>query len=154
VEVIFDGVPQRTNCRYEEEAAGICSFAIRPLDRQRAGGCKFKDAGHGKRFRNLLEEFSENIVGSIPWACQEWANTKAAYRFFSNHRVSEEQILAGHFQATRDRHAVHRALILMLHDTTEFIFDRKEVPSVGILHKSVMRKNKRGRHYSIPCAAC
>ena len=32
-----------------------------------------------------------------------WANTKAAYRFFANDRVSEAQILAGHFQATRDR---------------------------------------------------
>lgn len=25
---------------------------------------------------------------SIPPACQDWANTKAAYRFFSNNRVT------------------------------------------------------------------
>ena len=29
---------------------------------------------------------------SIPLVCQDWANTKAAYRFFSNERVSEEDI--------------------------------------------------------------
>ena len=29
--------------------------------------------------------------------CQDWANTKAAYRFLSNDRVSEADILAGHF---------------------------------------------------------
>jgi hypothetical protein len=39
------------------------------------------------------------IGASLPLVCQDWANTKAAYRFFSNDRVSEAQILAGHFQA-------------------------------------------------------
>ena len=45
--------------------------------------CNFQDTRHGKRLRKLLEQFSENIGGTIPWACQDWANTKAAYRFFS-----------------------------------------------------------------------
>lgn len=34
---------------------------------------------------------------SIPLVHQDWANTKAAYRFFSKDRVSEGDILAGHF---------------------------------------------------------
>ncbi len=59
---------------------------------------------------------------SIPLACQDWASTKAAYRFFSNDRVSEAEILAGHFQATRDRFAATDGPILVLHDTTEFSF--------------------------------
>ncbi len=37
---------------------------------------------------------------SIPLVCQDWANTKAAYRFFANERVSEADILGGHFQRT------------------------------------------------------
>jgi hypothetical protein len=57
--------------------------------------CEFRDVRHGKRLRKLLEQLSEQIGGTIPWACQDWANTKAAYRFFSNGRVSEEEILAG-----------------------------------------------------------
>src|SRR6266700_2224327 len=68
---------------------------------QELSGCKFKDARHGKRIGKLLVQLSEEIGGSIPWACQDWANTKAAYRFFSNDRVSEAEILAGHFQATQ-----------------------------------------------------
>jgi hypothetical protein len=113
--------------------------------------CKFQDERHGKRLRKLLEQLSDKIGGSIPLACQDWANTKAAYRFFSNDRVSEREILAGHFQATRDRLAATDALMLVLHDTTEFTFHRSEVGSVGILHKSYMRKNKRGRplHYTV-----
>jgi hypothetical protein len=32
---------------------------------------------------------------TIPFACQDWASTKAAYRFLSNDRVSEYDILSG-----------------------------------------------------------
>lgn len=41
----------------------------------------------------------------LPLACQDWAGTKAAYRFFSNERFREDAILAGHFQATASRFA-------------------------------------------------
>jgi hypothetical protein len=52
---------------------------------------------------------------SIPLVCQDWANTSAAYRFFSNERVSEAENLAGYFQSTRDR-AAAQGLVLVLHD--------------------------------------
>ena len=54
-------------------------------------GCQFKDARHSKRFRRLCEQFWTSIGGTIPFACQDWANTKAAYRFLSNDRVTEEE---------------------------------------------------------------
>jgi hypothetical protein len=54
--------------------------------------------------------------------CQDWANTKAAYRFFSNDRVSEADILAGHFQSTRERTIATDGPVLVLHDTTEFSY--------------------------------
>jgi hypothetical protein len=37
-------------------------------------------------------------------ACQDWANTKAAYRFLANPKVDEGDILGGHFAATRQRY--------------------------------------------------
>ena len=40
---------------------------------------------------------------SIPLVCQDWADTKAAYRFFSEERVIEEHNLGAHFQSTCDR---------------------------------------------------
>ena len=107
--------------------------------------CKFRDERHGKRLRKVLDQLSQNIGGSIPWACQDWANTKAAYRFFSNDRISEEEILAGHFQATRDRLAATDALILMLHDTTEFTYHRNDM-ELGILHKSRLPSQA---HYTV-----
>ncbi len=88
------------------------------LEREVAG-CEFRDTLHDKRFRTLLGQPSERIGGSIPFACQDWASTKAAYRFLLNERVSEEKILAGHFACTRERFlAACTAPVLVLHDTT------------------------------------
>src|SRR5262249_61655332 len=70
---------------------------------------------------------------AIPAACQDWAATKAAYRFFSNPRVDEGVILAGHFSATRARFAATSGPILVLHDTTEFSFTRDNPEAIGQL---------------------
>src|SRR5438270_10323525 len=88
-------------------------------DRELAG-CRFSDERLGTRLRKLVEQMDVAMGASIPLACQDWANTKAAYRFFSNERVSEADILAGHFQSTHDRAADAEGPILVLHDTTEF----------------------------------
>ena len=101
--------------------------------------CKFKDERHAKRLRKLLQQLSDKIGGTIPLACQDWANTKAAYRFFSNDRVREresERFWPAIFQATRDRLAATDALTLVLHDTTELSFHRSEVGPVGFVNKS------------------
>src|SRR5580698_3412821 len=85
-------------------------------------GCQFKDERLGKRFRTLLGKLAEGTGESIPMACQDWSNTKAAYRFLANDRVNEHEILAGHFEATRTRFSVATGTVLVLHDTTEFCF--------------------------------
>lgn len=61
-----------------------------------------------------------------------WANTKAAYRFFSNDRGSEADILSGHFQAKRERIAAAGGLVLVLHDTTKFTYQRDGPELIGI----------------------
>src|SRR5260370_5982775 len=112
-------------------------------------GCEFQDTRHGKRFRTLLGQLSERIGGSIPFACQDWASTKAANRFLSNERVSEEKILAGHFFCTRERFATTRAApVLVLHDTTEFIYRREESEAIGIVHRQQTRYDSRPRYHT------
>ena len=91
---------------------------------------------------------------SIPLACQDWANTKAAYRFFSNDRVSEEEILAGHFQSTRSRFAATTGPILVLQDTTEFTYQRETADAIGITHRLNSGKDKAGRSGCTRCAGC
>src|SRR6266513_509199 len=104
---------------------------------------EFQDERLGKRFRKLVEQLAEGVGKSIPWACQDWANTKAAYRFFSNEGVNEEKILAGHFQSTRERLPTGESLILVLHDTTEFSYKREDQAAVGIVSKARCAKTRR-----------
>jgi hypothetical protein len=101
-------------------------------------GCQFKDERLGKRFQILLRQLAEGAGESIPMACQDWANTKAAYRFLSNDRVSEHEILAGHFQATHARFAAAGGTVLVLHDTTELTFHREDGRDIGYLGNSTV----------------
>jgi hypothetical protein len=103
------------------------------------------DARLGQRLRKLIERMGGAIGASLPLACQDWANTKAAYRFFSNDRISEEQILAGHFHATRDRFASAEGIVLVVQDTTEFTYQRERPEAVGHTDSVNSGKDKTGR---------
>ncbi|MFY9839524.1 MAG: IS4 family transposase [Xanthobacteraceae bacterium] len=96
------------------------------------GGCRLADGRLNKRLRKLVAQIGSAMGQSIPLVCQDWANTKAAYRFFANDRISEADILAGHFQSTRDRTIGSDGLVLVLHDTTEFTYRREDVAAIGI----------------------
>ncbi|OYD53842.1 IS4 family transposase [Thauera propionica] len=102
-------------------------------------GCEFKDRRLGQRLRTLLVQLSDGPGRSLPVACQDWANTKAAYRFLGNERVSEGEILAGHFSATRERVAATRGPVLVVHDTTELSYRRQDIEPIGVLCKSHTR---------------
>src|SRR5215469_2777314 len=122
---------------------------------QELGTCEFKDVRLRKRFRRLVEQLSEGVGGSIPWACQDWASTKAAYRFFANDGVSAEQILAGHFQSTRERLPTGEDAILVLHDTTEFSYKREDPSTIGMVSKAAIRKDKQGQPvFFTNCGIC
>ena len=114
------------------------------LDEELAGST-FADARLGQRLRRLLEQLGGAIGASLPLACQDWAATKAAYRFFDNDRVSEAQILAGHFAATASRVAATEGPILILHDTTEFIYHRVRPEPVGVIGQYPCRNTSYDR---------
>jgi hypothetical protein len=111
----------------------------------------FKDARLGRRFCDLLRRLSEGMGGSIPFACQDWTNTKAAYRFFSNPRVEEGEILNGHFAATRGRYDESDGPILVLQDTTEFTYQRRDPHAVGFTKSVNSGRDKGGRlrHHAV-----
>jgi len=58
----------------------VCGFPVGGMDiDNEVVGCEFEDVRHGKRLRELLEQLSHRVGATTPWACQDWANTKAAY---------------------------------------------------------------------------
>jgi hypothetical protein len=101
------------------------------IDRELAE-CQFKDVRLFQRFRKLLGQTASAVGQTIPFVCQDWANTKAAYRFFSKERVDEEVILSGHFRATRDR--VARLEGRFLFSTTRRNLPISEI-SLGVTHR-------------------
>lgn len=106
---------------------------------------QFRDERLGKRFRLVLERLWSCMGQSIPMAFQDWCNTKAAYRFFSNPKVSEQDILRGHFEATRSRFTASQGHVLILQDTTEFSYKRERPELIGSTHKVATRKDDSGR---------
>lgn len=110
---------------------------------QELDGGEFPDQRLKARLGKLLSDFGQRIGGTVPMACQDWAATKAAYRFFDNSRVDEHTILAGHFAATRVRFAATAGTVLVLHDTSEFTFQRDSPEGIGQLS---LIKGRHARH--------
>ena len=129
--------------------------AKRAIDTESCGGqdwieqelaaSKLPDARLAKRLHLLLVQLAKGTGRSIPLACQDWAAIKAAYRFFSNSRVSEEQILAGQFLATREPIPCGDELFLVVHDTTLFSYKREDLAAAGLVSKGFVRKDAQGR---------
>ena len=97
-----------------------------------------------KRFGMVLERFWSGIGQAIPFACQDWSSTKAAYRFLSNERGSEQEILSGHFHASAERLRSTLGPILILQDTTTFSYQRERPELIGYTGKMAIKRGKNG----------
>lgn len=109
---------------------------------EEVGRNRFRDERLGKRFRLVLERLWTCMGQSIPMAFQDWCTTKAAYRFLSNPKVSEQDILGSHLEATRSRFAASEGPILILQDTTEFSYKRERPELIGSTHRVASRKSQ------------
>jgi len=108
-------------------------------------GAGFGDARLGERLRKLMSQLDRALGQPIPMACEDWANTKAAYRFLANGSVNEGPILAGHFGATARRADATDGLILVLQDTTEFVYQRASPEAIGFTKHVNSGRDKDGR---------
>ena len=105
----------------------------------------FRDVRIAKRFRALLNRLWKGMGQTIPLACQDWANTKAAYRFLDNDRVNEHDILSGHFQASAQRFGIADGPILVLQDTTTFSYEREHPELIGYTGTAITSAGRAGR---------
>ena len=86
----------------------------------------------------LAERLGQKPGASIPGACENWAETTAAYRFLSNDEVSWDDVLGAHADAGRARMAQH-PVVLCLQDTTELDFNGQEIAGLGPLSYEAQR---------------
>ncbi len=84
-------------------------------------GVELGDARLNARLVRLCGRFSESPESPINQACEDWAETKAAYRFFKNDNVMAENVLAAHRQKTADRAKEHDT-VLALQDTSYLVY--------------------------------
>ena len=87
-----------------------------------------------ERLAVMVEKFSQAPNQSIPQAFDgDWAQTKGAYRFLKNDRVTREALLAGQREATRERLSNRplsdRNVVLLVQDTTSFNYSHHPTTS-------------------------
>jgi hypothetical protein len=74
-----------------------------------------------QRLVKLCDNFSESPESSINHACADWAETKAAYRFFRNEHVDAHKIMEAHSKKTAERARKYER-ILAIQDTSYLVY--------------------------------
>jgi hypothetical protein len=67
------------------------------------GFARLGDQRRNKRLVNIAEHLATRPGGTLPQAFDDWAELKAAYRFFGQSGVTFERVLAPHLERTRQR---------------------------------------------------
>jgi hypothetical protein len=98
---------------------------MQPWIEQELRTVRLPDERLNSRYRVLLDRLSSKPTLSLPAACHGWAETQAAYRFFDNDRITPEQLLRPHYDATLERLRQH-PVALIPQDTTEFNLTRPQ----------------------------
>lgn len=78
----------------------------------------FGDERLKKRAFKVLSKLSACPLDSIPQAMQTWGDTKGAYRFIDNPKITPEKILTPHCESSHSRIA-QESLVLCVQDTTD-----------------------------------
>ena len=87
----------------------------------------------------LCNRFSDAPESPINQACADWAETKAAYRFFQNDNVEVGEMLLAHRCKTAQRVKGHKT-VLALQDTSYFVYTNH--PKTKGLGKMSLKKGK------------
>ena len=91
---------------------------------------KLPDKRLNERLAIVLSQLAGQPTASIPAACGGYAETAAAYRLFENDRLSFEDVLQPHIDATR-RRVAEQPVVILAQDTTELDFTRPQQQVVG-----------------------
>ena len=90
------------------------------------------DLRRDRRAKELLNRFAALPTASIPGACDDWAQTIGAYRFFGNERIAWRDMLQPHWERTAER-AAQFPVVLCIADSTELNFNAQEIEGLGRL---------------------
>jgi hypothetical protein len=88
------------------------------------------DVRHTTRVARLFGRLSERPVGSLPTACQGWAETGATSRFLPHPAIGVQEMWSGHTHATRERSRPQEVVWLV--QAPPFLHDGTIQPQAGM----------------------
>lgn len=98
------------------------------------GGIDLGDERLNRRIIKLAGQLSEQPQAFINQACEDWADTKAAYRFFDNEKVDEQEIISTHRSRVIERMKKYD-VVLAIQDTSEIDYtqhpEKKGLGQIG-----------------------
>jgi len=103
---------------------------------------EWQDARLNRRCVELATQLAMQPNGPINQACEDWADTKAAYRFFDNDKATPERIRAPHHQRTVKRMVQHEQ-VLAVQDTC-FLNYTHHPQTAGLGAIGTKGQNQRG----------
>lgn len=101
----------------------LCDMDVSGWIRAEFRSADFGDKRLTDRLVKVGDELGSSPAESIPAACEDWASTKATYRFCDNDNVDPTEIRSAHKQTQRSRVSQLDEL-LIVSDTTELVFPR------------------------------
>jgi Transposase DNA-binding/Transposase Tn5 dimerisation domain len=111
---------------------------------------ELQDARLNRRCQELAVALGQQPTAYINQACEDWADTKAAYRFFGNtQKVTPARISAPHQQRTVERMKQH-PLVLAVQDTTFFNYSHHpQTEGLGEIGNKKQQQRGFGLHSTL-----
>jgi transposase-like protein/transposase Tn5 family protein len=108
--------------------------------KEELGSVALGDKRRTARLIKLCGRLAEMPESSINHACGDWAQTKAAYRFFGNDNVNVQNILTAHRAKTAERAGQHRTVLAI--QATSYLVYTSHRQTTGLGKLSL----KKGKH--------
>ena len=117
------------------------------------GQVDLKDERLNLRCQELVEALGQQPSAPINQACEDWADSKAAYRFMDNEKVTAERILAPHSERTVERMNSHE-IVLAIQDTTFLNYTHHpETQDLGEIGAKAQNQRGFGLHTTLAVTA-
>jgi hypothetical protein len=110
---------------------------------------ELQDARLNRRCGELAVQLAMQPSEPINHACEDWADTKAAYRFFDNEKVTPGELLKPHQQRTTSRMAEH-PVVLAVQDTSFLNFTHHpKTKGLGAIGNKTQKQQGFGMHSTL-----
>src|SRR5438105_12374652 len=119
---------------YNEVSDSMAENKERNWSEEELSSIDLGDERLNRRVIKLAGQLGEQPQAFINQACEDWADSKAAYRFFDNKKVKGSQIISAHRDRVIERMKRYD-LVLAIQDTTEIDYsghaEKKGLGQIG-----------------------